>query len=70
MAYGAASITKAIKGAHFPCSKQDLISTYGNQEVEYTKGNPQKLRDILNELPSDRYNSPADLEHDVHETMS
>ncbi|EKE03193.1 MAG: hypothetical protein ACD_20C00234G0015 [uncultured bacterium] len=69
MAYGAASITKAIKGADFPCSKQDLINSYGDKEVEYTKGNPQKLRNILNELPSDSYNSPADLEHDVHEVM-
>ncbi|OGI21867.1 MAG: hypothetical protein A2287_07205 [Candidatus Melainabacteria bacterium RIFOXYA12_FULL_32_12] len=68
-AYGAAAITQAIRGADFPMSKQDLINMYGDKEVEYTKGNPQRLRDILEKLPGETYNSPADLEHAVHEMM-
>jgi hypothetical protein len=61
-AYGAAAISMAIKGTDFPVSKQDLISRYGDKQVEITKGNPQKLRDILNEVPDETFNSPVDLE--------
>jgi len=61
-AYGAAAISMAIKGTQFPVSKQDLISKYGNKEVEITKGNPQMLRDILSEVPEETFNSPVDLE--------
>ncbi len=61
-AYGAAAVTMAIKGADFPISKQDLISQYGNKDVEITKGHPQKLRDILENVTSDTFNSPVELE--------
>ena len=69
MAYGAASITKAIKGADFPCSKQDLINSYGDKEVEYTKGNPVRVKEVLGNIPSETFNSPADLEHAFHEKL-
>ena len=68
-AFGAAAITHAIKGMDFPKSKQELINEVGNEEVEFEKGQPMKMRDILEMLPSDEYNSPADLEHDVHEAL-
>ncbi|OGI21866.1 MAG: hypothetical protein A2287_07200 [Candidatus Melainabacteria bacterium RIFOXYA12_FULL_32_12] len=64
-AYGAAAVTMAIKGADFPMSKEDLISKYGDKEVEITKGNPQKLRDVLNNIPSETFNSPVELEKAV-----
>lgn len=64
-AYGAAAITNAISGANFPMSKNDLISKYGDKNVEITKGNPQKLRDILDNVPEETFNSPVDLEKAV-----
>ncbi|OGH96936.1 MAG: hypothetical protein A2104_08265 [Candidatus Melainabacteria bacterium GWF2_32_7] len=68
-AYGAAAVTQAIRGADFPMSKQDLINRYGDKDIEWTKGNPRKLRDLLIDLPSETFNSPADLEHALHENM-
>ena len=62
---GAAAVSMAIKGADFPISKQNLIQQYGDKEVEITKGNPQKLRSILMELPDETFNSPVDLEKAV-----
>jgi len=61
-AYGAAAVAQAIKGTSFPVSKQDLINRYGDKEVEITKGNTQNLRDILDEVPDETFNSPVDLE--------
>jgi membrane peptidoglycan carboxypeptidase len=55
----------AIKGADFPCSKQQLMQKYGDKQVEITKGNPQKLRDILQGIPDETFNSPVDLEKAV-----
>lgn len=69
MAYGAAAVTKCIHGADFPISKRDIISKYGSCEVEWTKGNPQKLSDILDDVPDESFNSPIDLEKALKETM-
>lgn len=68
-AFGAASITKCLKDVDFPCSKDQLISSYGDCEIEFKKGEPMMLRDILENIPDETYNSPADLEHAVHESM-
>ena len=64
-AYGAAAIAMAIKGVDFPCSKQDLIQKYGDKEVEVKKGQPEKLRDILDEVPDETFNTARDLEKAV-----
>ncbi|EKE02484.1 MAG: hypothetical protein ACD_20C00379G0001 [uncultured bacterium] len=68
-AYGAAAVTQAISGANFPMSKNDLINRYGDKQIEWTKGNPVNLRDVLSNLPNETYNSPADLEHAFHEKL-
>jgi len=61
-AYGAAAVSMAIKGVDFPISKRDLISQYGDKEVEITKGNLQRLSDLLSDIPEESFNSPVDLE--------
>lgn len=66
-AYGAAAIGKAIAGANFPMSKHDLISKYGDKQVELTKGNPQKLKNVLGKATNETFNSAADVEHAFHE---
>ncbi len=66
-AYGAAAVAKAIKGADFPMSKQDLLNKYGDKEIEYHIGKREKLKDILENMPSGTFNSAADLEHALHE---
>lgn len=69
-AYGAAAIAQVFKNADFPLSKQDIMQKYGNQEIEYTKGNPVKVKDVLESIPSETFNSPADLEHAFHEELN
>lgn len=66
-AYGAAAITHALADVDFPKSKKELINQYGNEEIEFKKGEPCKLREVLQDLPDQTYNSPADLEHAIHE---
>lgn len=68
-AYGAAAITMAIKGANFPISKRDLLSRYGDKEVEIRKGNPQRLSDIFNNIPDETFNSPRDIEKAVADNI-
>jgi hypothetical protein len=68
-AYGAAAVASVFKNANFPLSKQDIMSNYGNKEIEYKKGNPIRIKDVLGDLPNETYNSPADLEHAFHEKL-
>ena len=66
-AYGAASVSKCLKNASFPMSKQDLITKYGSCEIEWTKGQPIQLKSVIDKVPDKTFNSPADLEHSLHE---
>ena len=61
-AYGAAAVTNAIKGAHFPMSKNDIIQKYGDKEIELHKGHSVKLKDVLSNVTDETFNSPVDLE--------
>ncbi|OGI22654.1 MAG: hypothetical protein A2255_01930 [Candidatus Melainabacteria bacterium RIFOXYA2_FULL_32_9] len=69
-AYGAAAVASIFKNANFPMSKDDIMQKYGDREIEYTKGNPVKVKDVLSNIPSETFNSPADLEHAFHEKLS
>lgn len=66
-AYGAAAITHALHGVQFPMSKQELLKMYGNKDIEFTKDKHCKLSEIIDELPDQIFNSPAELEHAIHE---
>ena len=66
--YGAVAITQALKGADFPMSKKDILSKYGNKEIEYHKGRREKLSDILSNIPDETYNTTVDLEQAFHES--
>ena len=69
-AYGAAAITHALHGVDFPMSKSDILKHYGNKDIEFKKGHHCKLSDIIKDLPEQTFNSPADLEHSIHEKMA
>lgn len=60
-AYGAASVTMALKQADFPCSRQELIDQYGDKQIYWTKNNPMKLRDILEQLPQEEFRQMPDV---------
>jgi len=68
-AYGAAAVASAFKNADFPLSKQDIIGCFGDKEIEYKKGTPVKVKEILENIPDGTFNSPADLEHAFHEKL-
>lgn len=65
-AYGAAAVASIFKNANFPLSRDEIMNRYGDKEIEYTKGNPVKVKEVLSNIPSETFNSPADLEHAFH----
>lgn len=60
-AYGIASVSNALGGCDFPMTKQDLINQYGDRKIEWTKGNPEPLRDVLRNASEDQFGSMADV---------
>jgi len=60
-AYGIASVSNALGGCDFPMTKQDLIAKYGNRQIEWTKGNPEPLKDVLINATEDQFDSMADV---------
>lgn len=68
-AYGAAAIVKCIQGTHFPISKNDIVSQYGNCTVEFKKGETMKLSDLLSDVSEETFNSPVDLEKALKNKM-
>lgn len=60
-AYGIASVSNALGGCDFPMSKQDLIDKYGARQIEWTKGNPQALREVLKDASENQFGSMADV---------
>ncbi|MCK7516038.1 MAG: DUF2795 domain-containing protein [Desulfobacterales bacterium] len=60
-AYGIASVSNALGGVDFPMTKQDLIDRYGDRQIEWTKGNPQALREVLKNAEQDQFGSMADV---------
>ena len=60
-AYGIASISNALQGAEFPMSKNDVIEKYGGKEIQWRKGQPSQLKEILESTPDQQYKSMADL---------
>lgn len=68
-AYGAAAIARAFKDVSFPLSKHDVMEKYGDKEIEYTKGSPIKVRQVLWDIHDHTFKSPADLEHALHQEL-
>lgn len=60
-AYGIASVSNALGGCDFPMTKEDLIDKYGGRQIEWTKGNPQALKEVLKDAPEDQFGSMADV---------
>ncbi|OGH95687.1 MAG: hypothetical protein A2287_03820 [Candidatus Melainabacteria bacterium RIFOXYA12_FULL_32_12] len=67
--YGAAAIAQAFKGASFPMSKEDILEKYGDRKVQYHVGKKEHLRDVIENIPDETFNSTVDLEHALHETL-
>ena len=64
-AFGIGAITQALSGMEFPVTKKDLLDRAGNQEIEYRKGQPVKLRQIIEDLEDEEFPSMANVIHSV-----
>ena len=60
-AFGIAAITQALEGLDFPATKADLQKRAGNQEIEYRKGQPVRLRPIVDDLEDEEFPSMANV---------
>ena len=60
-AYGIASVSNALSGVDFPMSKNDLISSYGDKQIEWTKGHHESLKSVLTCSDSGAFDSMADV---------
>lgn len=49
----------------FPVTKKDLLDRAGNQEIEYRKGQPVKLRQIIEDLEDEEFPSMSNVIHSV-----
>lgn len=68
-AYGIAAITQALHGLDFPATKDDLLRHVGDREVEYRKGQPVRLRQIIEDAPADEFPSIAQVVQAVSDAL-
>lgn len=72
-AYGIAAITQALEGLDFhqnkPVTKDDLLRKAGNQQIEYRKGQPVPLRQIIEDLDVDEFPSMANVVEAVSDAL-
>ena len=61
VAYGAASLTRVLNGIGFPITKDEIISKYGDKEVQYSKGNLRTLKEIIIKCTKETFYSMAEL---------
>ncbi len=52
-------IQKYLGGIDYPASKQDLVKT------AKSKGADQRVMDMLNKLPDQKYNKPTDVTKEI-----
>jgi len=65
-AFGIAAITQALSGLEFPATKQDLLERAGNQEIEYRKGQPVSLKQLIQDLEEEEFPSMANIVQAMH----
>jgi hypothetical protein len=68
-AYGIAAITQALHGLDFPTTKDDLLERAGDQEIEYRKGQPVSLRQIIEDLDDEEFPSIAQVVQAVSDAL-
>ena len=59
--YGAASLTQILHGIYFPVTKEEIIHKYGDKEVNYSKGNIKKMKDIISKCTKETFFSMSEL---------
>lgn len=68
-AFGIAAITQALKGVDFPATKKDLLKRAGAQSIEYRKGQPVSLRQVIEDCDIDEFPSMANVVEAVSDAL-
>jgi hypothetical protein len=68
-AFGIAAITQALSGLEFPATKKDLLERAGNQQIEYRKGQPVSLRQLIEDLEDEEFPSMANIVQGMHDAL-
>ncbi|MFZ5479590.1 MAG: DUF2795 domain-containing protein [Myxococcota bacterium] len=68
-AFGIAAITQALKGVDFPATKDDLLHKAGSASIEYRKGEPVRLGEVIGELDVDDFPSMANVVEAVSDAL-
>ncbi|MBK9260064.1 MAG: DUF2795 domain-containing protein [Polyangiaceae bacterium] len=68
-AFGIAAITQALSGMEFPTTKQELLKRAGNQQIEYRKGQPVSLKQLVDDLEEEEFPSMANVVQAMHEAL-
>jgi len=58
---GVSTVLDAVEGCAFPVSKQELIDTRGDKDIELRGGSREKLRVVLLRTDEDEFLSVTDL---------
>lgn len=58
---GVGTVLNAVEGCAFPVSKQELIETRGDKDIELRGGAREKLRVVLLRTDADEFLSVTDL---------
>lgn len=65
--FGREALNQAFSAITFPTTKPELIKQVGNHKLEYTKGNPVRLEDLINQC--DCQNERFDSRNEVVTAM-
>jgi hypothetical protein len=67
--YGMAAVFTALQGTEFPITKDDLISNTGDIVIEWYKGQPETLEEVLEDITQDDFLNMADLVHAIGDVV-
>lgn len=68
-AFGIAAVTQALKGLDFPITKRELLAHVKNGTIEYRKGQPVNLRQIIVGTDVDEFPSMANVVEAVSDAI-
>ncbi|MFN7146785.1 MAG: hypothetical protein ACK4YP_23630 [Myxococcota bacterium] len=69
-AFGIAAVTQALKGLDFPVSKRELLNHVGKKHtIEYRKGQPVDLHQIIQDTEVDEFPSMANIVEAVSDAL-
>ena len=67
--HGMSAVLVACHGAKFPMTKEDIIDQFGDQEVEWYKGQVETMEDIMDDVEQDDFLNMADLVHAIGDVV-